>query len=662
MEPKRILIVEDEKDLSDTLKMTFEMQGHKVKTARSPKKALATCHEFDVQVALIDIRLGAESGLDLIPQLKAILPRMLCVIMTAYAETELAIQAMHKGAYDFLRKPIDIAHLRVIFNRCFEQVQSEQEKLEAQETLRQRNAELEQANRQMRESQRNLQTFFDTLEDFLFIVDLSGKLLKINPVVSMSLGYPMDVLTDGMDFFDIITPDSQPQVEELFSNLDRLQKEPQAWKLQSKFHTFVPIEIKFSEGTWEGQNVLFAIARDVALRIQAEEAVKQNEIRSYQSQKLEAIGTLAGGIAHDFNNILQGIIMTTELLRVPAVRDKMEEHLDQIIRFSKRGAELVSQILAFSRQNTLQQKPLKLQPIVGEVLKMMRSTLPSSLNIRHDIDPNCQKIQGNSTQLYQVIVNLCTNAGYAMRQHGGELVLVLQEAEVDESFADKIHVRPGKYLKLTVTDSGHGIPDDIQSRIFDPFFTTKPTGDGTGMGLAVVHGIVRSHNGAIHVESELEQYTTFTIFLPIFQKESPPIVQEPRPLEDRGNETILLVDDEVEVSQVMAKNLENLGYSVEVQNDSKAALERFRIAPARYDLLIIDQTMPNLSGDLLADELRAIRPNLPIIIASGFSQLLISPEKLTQKQITMVSKPLEVAHLNRIIRETMNQMKAGHAS
>lgn len=662
LDVKRILIVEDEVDLSTTLSMAFDMRGYQVAVANSIESAEQVLKGFESHVALIDIRLGDENGIDLIPKLKTIYPKILCVVMTAYAETEIAIQAIHQGAYDFLRKPIDMQQLFVILDRCFRQVWLEQEKQSAEETLTQRNIDLEEINHRLqtltddlRESQKNLQTLFDNLEDYLFILDYSGNILRTNPAVSKSLGYSMEQLASGMAILDILSSESKERAKNFFEEPEAKQNLPLPWHLETMQQNKVPVEIKFSFGTWGGQQVLFGIARDISLRLKAEEAFRQNEIRSYQSQKMEAIGTLAGGIAHDFNNILQGIFMTTENLHMePDMDDEYYEKLDKIIRFGKRGADLVSQILTFSRQGSLQQKPVKLSSIIREILKMVRATLPSSIKIEQDLDVQCPKVLGNPTQLYQIFLNLCTNAEYAMRNKGGTLYVSLKEIIVDSLFSKNINLKEGSYNKLIVQDTGGGIVPEIKARIFEPFFTTKPTGEGTGMGLAVVHGIVQAHGGAIQVESIINKYTTFEIFLPSITNEKQHVNTKAPVFSESGNESILLVDDEVEVSQMMRNNLTRFGYNVTLTHEGSVAFELFSKDPHKFDLVVTDQTMPNISGDILAKKLLKTRPDLPIILITGFSSQLLLLEAENFPTIKVLMKPVEANYLNQTIREILN--------
>lgn len=338
-----------------------------------------------------------------------------------------------------------------------------------------------------------------------------------------------------------------------------------------------------------------------------------------QTQKMQALGTLAGGIAHDFNNILMAIIGYTELaLDFAQDGTTLKENLQDVLLSGQRAKELVQQILTFSRQSKHEPKPIKIKPYVREALSLIRSSLPSTIEIRQDLRSDAL-VSGDAIQIHQVVMNLCTNAGHAMRKTGGVLEVTLEDIEVDGDFAAAhADLRPGAYIKLSVGDSGCGMPPEVLSRIFEPFYTTKGEGEGTGMGLSVVHGIIKSHGGEIVVDSVLGQGTQAIVFLPNIKSpggaHSPAKTRAPR-----GSERILFVDDETIIARMGKCLLETLGYAVTTRTSSVEALELFRIKPHHFDLVISDLTMPNLSGDELARQIRAIRPEIPIILCTGFS-------------------------------------------
>lgn len=387
---------------------------------------------------------------------------------------------------------------------------------------------------------------------------------------------------------------------------------------------------------------------------EAEEARRNLERRVAQSQKLEAIGTLAGGIAHDFNNILSAIFGYTELSLASTDMNKIHANLTRILEAANRAGELVKQILTFSRQRELEPKPVQIHLIVKEALKLIKASLPATIEIRHDINSD-SLVLADPTQIHQVLMNLLTNAGHAMRESGGILHISLSDVTLDRNFASRYpEIRPGDYIKLTVSDTGHGIPREMQDRIFDPFFTTKQEGEGTGMGLAVVHGIVRSCNGIITLYSEPGEGATFTVFLPVSgtggQQESTGLPDIPG-----GTGHILIVDDEPDILNISKEMLTLLGYRVTPASDGEEALALFKEDPQGFDLLLTDMTMPRMTGDRLAEEVLAIRPHLPVVISTGYS------EKLSEAKIAalglrgLIMKPVIFRELAVMLHDILAQ-------
>jgi two-component system cell cycle sensor histidine kinase/response regulator CckA len=394
---------------------------------------------------------------------------------------------------------------------------------------------------------------------------------------------------------------------------------------------------------------------DITKRKIEEEEKRRLEAQLVKAQKMEAIGTLAGGIAHDFNNILGAIIGYTELGKIAAPeKSQLIENLNGILKASGRAKDLVHQILTFSRQADQEFKPVRIDLIVKEVLKLIRATLPSSIEIHQDLKSD-RLVMADATQIHQIVMNLCTNSGHAMQEKGGVLEVTLVDAEFDSAVIT-MHpeIQPGHYLQLTVSDTGHGMPPGVLDRIFDPFFSTKGSGEGTGLGLAVVHGIVKSHNGAIYAYSEPEKGTIFRIYLPAIESQPGPEEKTPRAL-PKGSEHILYVDDEEVLTTVVGQMLETLGYKVTIRMSSREALELFKAHPERFDLVITDQTMPKMTGDQLAEEIIAIRSDTPIILCTGFSTK-VTEEKARKIGIReFVMKPITMQDIAEAIRKALDQ-------
>jgi PAS domain S-box-containing protein len=382
-------------------------------------------------------------------------------------------------------------------------------------------------------------------------------------------------------------------------------------------------------------------------------ARQRMESQLRQAQKMEAIGNLAGGIAHDFNNILSAIIGFSELCVDEAGPDSpLQDNLQEVLRAGHRAKDLVRQILAFSRQNETKLKPIQSGLIIKEALKLLRSTLPTTIEIDSQIHSH-SLIMGNPTQIHQIIMNLGANAAYAMGADGGTLTVRLTDMPLDDPSAREVHLAPGTYQRLTVTDTGEGIAREHLDAIFEPYFSTKPEGEGTGLGLSVVHGIVHSLQGGIRVRSTPGKGTGFDIFLPIMNLQS----HGPQPAEQLpagGRERILFIDDEPPIAGMAKRHLEKFGYTVEIRTDSREALELFKKRHAEFDLVITDMTMPHMSGDKLARKMLEVAPRMPIILCTGFS-VEVSELGLAHVGIKAVAmKPLVRNELARLIRQVLD--------
>lgn len=407
---------------------------------------------------------------------------------------------------------------------------------------------------------------------------------------------------------------------------------------------------------WVDQRLVrLQMATDISGQKRIEQERKDYERRIQQLQKMEAIGTLAGGIAHDFNNILSAVFGYSELALLQSKGfPVLQRNLSGILEAAKRAKELVQQILLFSRQGEQEQKPLQLGPLIKEALKMLRSSLPTTIRIDTRIDGVFENVLANPTQIHQILMNLCANAAQAMEDDGGVLTVSLFQVELTE---EAVRHHPGcgagTYLKLRIQDTGRGIPADLIDKIYNPYFTTKAKGQGTGLGLSVVHGIIQSYSGIIEVGSELGRGTVFDIFLPAINLEAvrEEIVVAQLPT---GSEHILLVDDEAMLIEVLGQMLCLLGYKVTSTQSSFNALQLFQNDPSGFDLLISDMTMPELTGDRLTAEIRNIRADIPVIICTGYNRRLSDnkPETLAVQAILM--KPVEQLDLARTVREVLD--------
>ena len=382
------------------------------------------------------------------------------------------------------------------------------------------------------------------------------------------------------------------------------------------------------------------------------------EVQLRQAQKMEAIGTLAGGIAHDFNNILAAVLGYTEMaLGEPKLDAQLRRYLDQVFKAGERARDLVKQILSFSRQSDERPRPLRVSPIVKEVMRLLRASLPSTIKIRQDIHGDWDTVVADPTQIHQILMNLCTNASHAMRGEKGELKIGLVPVNIEPPDNLIIHhdLSPGKYLRLTVSDTGAGINKEIRDRIFDPFFTTKKPGEGTGLGLSVVYGIVKSYGGAITVNSEVGRGTEFNAYLPLVIEDTGSYgAKEETPI-PRGKERILFVDDEAALVQLATSILSGLGYEVAGRTSSLEALELFRMRPDSFDLVITDMTMPNMTGSELAQELMRLRPDMPVILCTGFSEAITQEKARALGVKDFIMKPIVQRQMAGAIRRALDE-------
>lgn len=462
-----------------------------------------------------------------------------------------------------------------------------------------------------------LRTLIDTIPNPVFYKDVDGRFLGCNKAYSEFIGVSPDGIV-GKTIYDF----APYSLAEEYSAVDEhLLKHP---GIQS-YDTQYPIpdgSLRYillnkatfarSDGTLAG---IVGVISDLTESRKLEEQLRQ-------AQKMEAVGTLAAGIAHDFNNILATILMNAELVLLDKPPDsENREELDQIIRSTYRAKDLVNQILTFSRQTKQVMKPMNIVPIIKESLKMLGASIPSTIEIRSSIDPRCGAINGNPIQVQQILMNLCGNAAHAMKEYGGILDIRLETVHIDSGSKEHAdNLPPGEYIRLSVKDTGQGIDESIADQVFDPFFTTKSTGEGSGLGLAVVHGIAKNHNGSVTFRSVPGQGTVFNVLFPaidLHENETPGITNDATPT---GSERILVVDDELELVGVMSKILTELNYSVVAKTNSIEALVEFRAHPDAFDLVVTDLTMPRIAGNDLACRMKELRPDIPILLCTGFNE------------------------------------------
>jgi len=416
------------------------------------------------------------------------------------------------------------------------------------------------------------------------------------------------------------------------------------------------LEKRVKDRTAELTDANQKLKKEIETRKKFEKEREELETQLFQLKKMETIGTLAGGIAHDFNNILTPILGYTDMaLEELPDESTLRFDIEQINHAATRGKDLVQQILTFSREVNFEKKPIQLNLVVIEVLNLLKASFPAGIEIRQQLDPSVGTILADATHMHQIIMNLCTNASYAMMNTGGILDVKLDVISADRSLIKLVpNLKKGEYVRLTLSDTGHGMDNKTKERIFEPFFTRREVGSGSGLGLSVVHGIVNNYGGAITVDSTVGKGTTFTIYLPQYGK-TPVNNDFLNKTITKGNEYILFVDDEQEITFMGKKMLENLGYKVTIKTDPLSALEEFKMNPGQYSLLVTDQTMPKMFGTELAARMKEIRPGLKVIIITGYIDK-ISEDMITEKGISeIIMKPLILSDFSKVIRKVLDE-------
>jgi PAS domain S-box-containing protein len=505
------------------------------------------------------------------------------------------------------------------------------------------------ADEALRVSEEKYRLLVDNANDGIFIVQ-EGRIKFGNPKSLGLFEYRADELAE-IPYIDLIHPQDRPLLDKrkVGSIGQKGSPGPFSLRIVSRNKKEVWVQINAVDIEWEGKPATLNFIRDISIQ-------KRLETQLLQAQKMEAIGTLAGGIAHDFNNILAAVLGYTQLAIGEVPEDSQTgRDLQEVVRAGRRARDLVSQILTFSRQTKQELRPLDMTVIIKEALKLLRASIPATIEIKQNLVTPEAYILADPTQIHQILINLCTNAAHAMSDHGGILEVTLAKSTLDSVFASEHpDVEPGEYLVLLITDTGHGIAPAILDRIFDPFFTTKNRDEGTGMGLAVVHGIVKSCGGVITVQSEVGKGTTFKAYFPCF-KGNADSEDDTQMILLKGNERILFVDDEPPIATIGKRMLERLGYSVESMTSSVEALSVFRTKPSEFDLVITDMTMPKMRGDQLAAELIRIRRDIPIIICTGYSSMLTEAKTKNPGICAVVAKPLITHEIAKMIRDVLDE-------
>ena len=646
----RILLVNDDPGKLETFKAALDDAGHDVVGCPTIGEAVTCAQREPFAVAVIDVQCPDETSVELLGLLTRKNNKIHVVMNAAFQSFNSVKETSHEGSFTYFEKTDSPSNLLNHAHRAFRAYATHSIE-ELQTGLATRTAALE-------EQQAHFQHLVEHVQEVFWIaLPDHSKLLYMSPRYETVWGRScVSLFEQAHHLWDTVHPQDQEYV------LTRVA-EGEVTGFQAEFRIIRPDQaVRFIRAqTFPIRNALGEVVRMAGVAIdmteerRVQETLVKTERQFRQASRMEAIGTLAGGIAHDFNNILTAILGYTELgLASVPKGSRTQRNLQEVLTAGHRAKHLVLQILAFSRQSVQGKNPTPIHTVIQEALKLLRASIPSTIEIRHSLMTEAS-VLADSTQLHQVVINLCTNAEYAMREKGGLLEITLEDSEVTEEKVRSVSgLRVGPHIRLTIQDNGTGMSPDVLERMFDPFFTTKPIGEGSGMGLAVVHGIVANHGGTLMVDSVVGKGTKIEVYLPTIPTPGwdGSGGQDSIPL---GKETILFVDDEETIVRLGKELLAPLGYTVEVHTSSPEALNAFRQNPQRYDLVITDQTMPGLTGEALSRELLRIRPELPIILCTGFSHIMTAEKAKTLGIQAYLLKPLAIRDLAPIVRHVLDR-------
>jgi two-component system cell cycle sensor histidine kinase/response regulator CckA len=609
----RVFIVDDESKMCQSLKFLLEREGLKVETSANGTEALEVLSRKSFDLYLLDICLPEMNGFQLLDQIIQKDPDTPVIMMTGNVSIESAVKAIKKGAYDYLRKPFEYEDLMKTVKNALAQ-----KKLKVENRLIQSRLEL---------SENRYQYLVQNSPDLIYTLDQNGKFTFVNDAFQRLLGYESKQLL-GRAYYTVVHKSDHDKAKWLFNERRTGERAAAGVELRLIYSedtenfkqcevNHITIELK-STGMYdlpvrnEGKEFLgtYGVARDISAR-------KQLEAQLHQAQKMEAIGTLAGGIAHDFNNLLMGIQGYASLMLARLDRTHPDcKKLNCIEEHVQSGAELTRQLLGFARDGKYDIKPVNLKYLLDKTSAMFGRT-KKEITIHRQFEPNLCSAEVDEGQISQVLLNLYVNAWHAM-PHGGHIYIRAENCLVENSNTAAIGLKPGSYIKISVTDTGIGMDEDIQERIFEPFFTTKKRSRGTGLGLASAYGIINNHGGKIRVFSKKGEGSTFEIYLPATRNTAVEVKKNPQKI-ICGEKTVLLVDDEENIIEVTRKMLECMGYRVITATSGKEAIEIFREKRTSIDLCILDMIMPDLGGGETFDFIKKINSDVKVLLSSGYS-------------------------------------------
>ena len=629
IEAGRVLVIDDDPGTCHTISDVLELHGHAVESATDGYAGLERLTATPVDAAIVDIRLPDISGLDLLRAIRASSPDTEVIIITGHGSLATAVEAVNRAAFSYLTKPFEMAQLVAALEKALEK---------------------RRLGRALRDSEARYRALVEGSIQGLsihrgFVIEFA------NASLAAMFGYAGPPELIGRDLRVLVAPDEIPRVEGYAAACQEGGPAPPRYEFQGvrRDGTLIWVETLMSVTSWRHGTALLATFVDVTERKRLEDHLRQ-------SQKMEAIGRLAGGVAHDFNNLLTVISgrAQIELLR-PELSGPSRRNIDLIAEAASRASTLTKQLLAFSRKQVLQPRVLDVDIVVARMEPLLRRLIGEDIDLVTATEPGLGRVRADPGQLEQVVLNLAVNARDAMPR-GGRLTVETANAELDEAYArQQADVHPGPYVILAVSDTGVGMDAETRAHLFEPFFTTKGVGEGTGLGLATVYGIVKQSGGHITAYSEVGRGTTIKIYLPRVDAASEVRGAEPEPVVlRRGSETVLLVEDDEAVRELTCEVLEMHGYTVLAVADAGEAPRVLEGASRPIHLLVTDVVMPRLSGRELTERLRSLRPGLKVLYISGYAGTAVVHHGVLDPGTPFLQKPFTPDALLRSVRKVLD--------
>ncbi len=628
---KTILIVDDDEAMADNLQDILSDEGYRMVTANTCADALTAAVEERPQVALLDLKLPDDTGINLLANLKVSNPDCICALMTAFADVDSAITALEKGAFHYLQKPVRPIELINLLERIFETIQIREDKRIAEDRLR--------------ESEERFRTIFESAQDAIFLKDTHLKYTLVNPAMERLYDLKASEFMGQTDetLFGSEAGGQTREIEQQVLQGEIVEEEIKISHKQAKIFHSIKVPLTSKTGKTSG---ICGFARDIT-------ATKVLEAQLLQAQKMEAVGTLAGGISHDFNNLLQAILGYAQMLLMDQVTTGGDTaKLKEIEKAAQRATELTSQLLAFSRKVEIHPRPVNLNQVVQQVDKLLKRTIPKMINIELRLAESILTVNADPGQLEQVLLNIGVNARDAMPD-GGRLIIESAN-EAPDAALRKLHLgdTAEKYVRLSITDSGQGMTEKVREHIFEPFYTTKQVGKGTGLGLAMAYGIIHNHGGHILCESQPGKGTTFHIYMPAIKMAVDIIKTTSEEQIKKGHgETVLVIDDEAFLRDLARDMLTKSGYQVITAGSGESGLSLYRKKSSDIALIILDLIMPGMGGKRCMKEILALDPSANVVISSGYSMEDPSTDDVLKQARGFIQKPYNVRKMLTLLHE-----------